>query len=139
MTQDHCSFCDGHPMALKLFPTIEYFKPKSSYPELACIWTNLYTCCMYCQQKESKYSDLLLRPDAQGYSFKRYFIYDYNKHLLETNSTASESDQERVIVTIKIYRLNTPQKQAAREAELKAFEQSNNNDINNFAYRYMYT
>ncbi|MFK7799849.1 MAG: hypothetical protein AB8E82_20515 [Aureispira sp.] len=137
MTDEHCSFCDAHPM-YKIYPTIEHFKPKSHFPRLVCDWKNLYICCSFCQQKGDKYSKLLLRPDAMDYSFERYFIYDYNKHLLQPNPTASTQDQQRAKTTIELYQLNTTQKQTAREAELAAFEQSNNNIVNDFAYRYLY-
>jgi uncharacterized protein (TIGR02646 family) len=105
-TQDHCSFCDAFPVAPPSIDTIEHFRPKSSFPRDAYRWTNLYFCCMYCQQKGEEFHEALLQPDSDGYSFDKYFRWDFTTGEMIINTLASPDDQIRADVTIKLYRLN---------------------------------
>lgn len=70
-TNDHCSYCDKYPPH-KGDNSIDHFKPKTNplYYTLVCQWENLYLACKHCQDsKRSEYDDLLLRPDADDFSF----------------------------------------------------------------------
>jgi uncharacterized protein (TIGR02646 family) len=105
-TQNHCSFCDAFPVDPPSIPTIEHFRPKTSYPRDAYRWTNLYFCCMYCQQKGDDFAEALLAPDAEEYQFDRYFRWDFITGNLLVNDLASPEDRNRAEVTIRLYRLN---------------------------------
>jgi uncharacterized protein (TIGR02646 family) len=110
-TQDHCSFCDGHPMTDAMTSeTIEHFCPKSgphARPELRLVWENLYACCSGCQTaKREKWDPALLRPDEPGYSFRRYFSCEFTTGRIVPRRRASASDRHRAQVTIDLYDLN---------------------------------
>ena len=105
-TQDHCSFCDAFPVAPPSIETVEHFRPKSAFPKEAYHWLNLYFCCMYCQQKGDDFDEGLLRPDAADYDFDNYFRWDFTTGRMEVHTLASEQDQQRAEVTIRLYRLN---------------------------------
>jgi uncharacterized protein (TIGR02646 family) len=105
-TQDHCSFCDNFPVSPPSLDTIEHFRPKSKYPRDAYRWSNLYYCCMSCQQKSDEFDEALLHSDAIDYEFDRYFRWDFTRGLIDVNPVASAADQNRARVTIEIYRLN---------------------------------
>jgi uncharacterized protein (TIGR02646 family) len=105
-TQDHCSFCDAFPVAPPSIETIEHFRPKTVFHRDAYRWTNLYFCCMYCQQKGEDFDESLLQPDADGYEFDRYFCWDFTTGEIKINTLATPQDQHRADVTIKLYRLN---------------------------------
>ena len=106
LTQDHCSFCDNYPVSPPSIDTIEHFRPKSKYPRVSYLWTNLYFCCMACQQKADEFDEAALQPDAESYDFDRYFRWDFTKGTLKVNERATQEDQRRAQVTIQLYRLN---------------------------------
>lgn len=105
-TQAHCSFCDAFPVAPPSIETIEHFRPKTTFPKDAYRWTNLYFCCMHCQQKGEKFDEVLLCPDALDYEFDKYFRWDYTTGELKLNELSSIEDQHRATVSIRLYRLN---------------------------------
>jgi uncharacterized protein (TIGR02646 family) len=105
-TQAHCSFCDAFPVSPPSIDTVEHFRPKSAYPREAYRWTNLYFCCMHCQQKGEKFDKFLLRPDADDYEFDRYFRWDFTLGTIEVNPKASPEDRTRAEVTRTLYGLN---------------------------------
>ena len=110
-TQDHCSFCDGHPMTDAMTnETIEHFQPKSgphARPELRLSWENLYACCSGCQTaKREKWDDALLRPDAPDYSFRRYFSCEFTTGRIVPRRRAPAEDRRKAQVTIDLYDLN---------------------------------
>lgn len=120
MTKNHCSFCDACDLGASSQQTIEHFKPKSIYPENAYAWENLFLCCNACQGfKKEEYSKNLLKPDTGDYSFKRYFICDYNNGKLKPNPVAAEEDKERAEITIKLYGLN---EKGRPQIRLRAFK-----------------
>ncbi|MDR3229165.1 MAG: TIGR02646 family protein [Puniceicoccales bacterium] len=102
-TQAHCSFCDCYAADTD---TIEHFQPKSTHPKLAFQWDNLYLCCHRCQRKGEKFDEALLRPDAEGYDFNRYFRWSYTRGHLLPNENATADDQKRAQTTIALYQLN---------------------------------
>ena len=105
-TQDHCSFCDGFPVAPPGLDTIEHFRPKDKFPREAYHWTNLYFCCPHCQQKGADFHEGLLQPDSPDFEFDRYFRWDFTLGKIEVNETAPPTEQQRAATTIKLYRLN---------------------------------
>ena len=134
-TQEHCSFCDAHPMHPPSRETIEHFQPKSSFPRAAYDWRNLYYCCDCCQgAKGDQFEDSLLRPDADGFCFENFFYWDHTNGLLKVNPQASPQDQNRAKVTIEIFGLNEghPQRRL-REAQIRS--RCCDMDIDVFAYR----
>ena len=134
-TQDHCSFCDQFPVSPPSVDTIEHFRPKSRFPREAFAWGNLYYCCCYCQQKGEAYSDDLLRPDAEDYTFDRYFRWDYTQGRIEVNDRASPEDQDRAQETIKVYRLNERHPSLRRRSML-FWSRSTGESVDAFAYRH---
>ena len=136
MTQLHCSFCDAYPMIKRLQPTIEHFRPKTKFPLLAYKWDNLFLCCGLCQEKGDRFDEKLLKPDANDYGFDTYFAIEWVTGELKPNPAASQTEQERAEITIKLYKLNEHGKPEDRLEELRKFEESNHPDINNWSYRF---
>lgn len=134
-TQEHCSFCDSYPVSPPGTETIEHFHPKGEFPKLAYTWDNLYFCCNFCQQqKGEKFDEALLRPDAEGYDFNRYFRWSYTRGRLLPNEDAGTEDQERARVTINLYRLNDGHpKNRLRERHRRAKDEGS--PLDSFAYR----
>jgi uncharacterized protein (TIGR02646 family) len=136
MTQGRCSFCDGS-VGSESRETVEHFRPKSLFPNLAYTWANLFICCDVCQGKGDRFDELLLKPDEQDYSFTRYFINNYKSGELEPNPAASEEDQQRAALTIDLYQLNKDRRKVLRLRELKCFKNRDEEDsIDDFNYRF---
>ncbi|MDA5536112.1 TIGR02646 family protein [Yersinia mollaretii] len=137
MTQGHCAFCDG-PLGAESRETIEHFKPKSAFPELAFTWENLFPCCDRCQgQKLEKYDDALLKPDDVTYEFERFFIANYATGEITPSPQACAVEQHQAQVTIEHYGLNLPQRKLARRKELKCyFAMRHEMILDEFNYRY---
>ncbi|MCB9798082.1 MAG: TIGR02646 family protein [Alphaproteobacteria bacterium] len=106
MTDEHCAYCDGYPTNGLATRTIDHFRPKSTFPELAFDWTNLYPACNACQERRDAWDDGLIAPDAPDYSFSRFFLYDPHTGEVRVNLCASPADQARAKVTIRLFRLN---------------------------------
>ncbi len=143
MTDKHCSFCDGYPMGRMTRNTIEHFRPKakSKYPKLAYCWTNLFIACDVCQEKNSNFDKLLLKPDALDYEFLKYFIFDSFSGEIKPNPRASKNNQDRAEKTIEIYKLNDNNLPEFRLEELNNNEDdflSGNKDLTTLSYRFMY-
>ena len=118
-TQGHCSFCDAYPVSPPSNPTIEHFRPKSKFPQIAYKWENLYYCCDFCQtSKGNKFEEALLAPDAPDFDFDRYFQWDFTNGYLLVNKTGTPEDQNRARVTIELYGLNKRHPQFRKEARL---------------------
>jgi len=141
-TDDHCSYCDFYPERNKEF-SIDHFKPKSKeeFYEIVCQWENLYLCCHSCQQRKGEqYKENLLRPDAEDYTFNRYFIYSYNSHRINPNPALTENDKLKAETTITVFGFNEEGNIAARRINLDRYESNKkcNKDIviNDFAFRF---
>ena len=103
----HCAFCDGYPLGPFARQTIEHFRPVSRYPRLAYVWHNLFVCCDRCQgSKRDRFDRKLLQPDADDYTFERYFLVNYRTGEIEINPIASDTDQRWARLTIDLYELN---------------------------------
>lgn len=132
--QDHCSFCGAFPVSPPSNPTIEHFRPKRRFPLEAYKWENLYYCCDHCQQKGEDFDEALLRPDADDYSFEKFFRWDFTTGTLEVNEQASLQDQNRAEKTRQAYRLNIDH---PRHRRLEAYKRSRMPELplDLFAYR----
>lgn len=119
MVDGHCAYCDGWPLDETGRPSIDHFRPKSRFPELAYAWDNLFHACQRCQEppdgKGARWSEDLLRPDASDFSFDRYFRYDVATGRLEPNPQASDADQRRARVTIELLGLNAGSRPVGRK------------------------
>jgi uncharacterized protein (TIGR02646 family) len=71
MSAHHCAFCDGL-LGQTSRETVEHFRPKATFPELAYDWGNLYPCCDGCQTKGTLFEAALLQPDGPGYRFEHF-------------------------------------------------------------------
>lgn len=120
ITANHCTFCDGYPLGAQSRQTIEHFRPKSKYPKLAYVWHNLFLCCDVCQNaKGENYDKKLLKPDAIGYEFHRYFKIKVKTGEILINPLASALDQERAQITIQMYDLNSFVRKSSRLKQLQ--------------------
>ena len=136
LTKKHCSFCDG-AIGSESRETIEHFRPKSLFPELAYTWDNLFICCDVCQCKGDRFDELLLKPDESDYFFERYFIKNYKSGEIEPNPAANEHDQVRALITINLYQLNKDIRKILRLRELKRFTyKTEEESIDDFNYRF---
>jgi uncharacterized protein (TIGR02646 family) len=120
MTAEHCAYCDGFPIDETGIPSIDHFRPKSSFPALAFAWDNLFPACQRCQgAKLERFDADLLRPDAPDFAFARYFLVDYDTGLLRANPGASADDQHRAELTIELFGLNEGRRPTMRWRELR--------------------
>ena len=111
MTVGHCAYCDGFPVDATGEEQIDHFKPKSQseFYHLVCDWQNLFFVCYGCNKaKRADWEEALLRPDADDFSFVRYFLYRSDTGQLEPNPAASADEQHRTSRTIEILKLNRP-------------------------------
>lgn len=111
MTDDRCSYCDGHPIDAVGEDQIDHFCPKGlpQFYELVCAWTNLFLTCSACNKaKRDNWDELLLRSDAEDYAFERYFEYRFDTGELHPNGAASDGDRARAAKTIGLLALNRP-------------------------------
>ncbi|RKZ46632.1 MAG: TIGR02646 family protein [Candidatus Parabeggiatoa sp. nov. 3] len=146
LTANHCSFCDGYPLGAQSRQTIEHFRPKSKYPRLAYVWQNLFLSCDVCQNaKGENYDKKLLKPDAIGYAFNRYFKIKAKTGEIVINLAASPDDQERAKITLEMYDLNSTVRKSSRIKQLQLkymFKYRKrgiaNDDLDNLAYRFLF-
>jgi uncharacterized protein (TIGR02646 family) len=141
-TQAHCSYCDHYPAKIS-DDTIDHFKPKGTklFYLLAYLWGNLYYCCADCQRtKWEQFDELLLRPDAEDYSFDRYFQLDTKDFEIKPNPAASPIEQERASITIRIFGLNNSGQPTSRRHSWQRYYNMSEEerDINDFAFRFMF-
>jgi len=136
MTQTHCAFCDG-PLGVESRETVEHFRPKSQFPELAYTWDNLFPCCDVCQSsKREAFHELLLKPDAREYRFSRYFMVDYRTGAIEASAIADETGQQSARITVGLYGLNSPARKRARLRELEYYRSKDNPVLDDYSYRF---
>ena len=139
VSKNHCAFCDGYPLGTFARQTLEHFRPKSHFPQLAYVWWNLFVCCDKCQSsKGEKFDRKLLKPDQPAYTFEHYFIINYRTGEIEVNPTASEKDQERARITIEFYGLNQHGRPRSRLHEYRKFQDLRDKgySVDDFSYRF---
>lgn len=144
-TRRHCAYCDHCPLGAASTETIDHFRPKgrAEFADLAFAWENLFPACNQCQQeKAEKWDDRLLKPDANDYSFERYFIYDMHAGDLLPNPAAPEADRARASVTVELLGLNSPARRDARKIAhriIRRSVQAGEVDPQDLSYRFLTT
>lgn len=139
LTNYHCSYCDLFPVEKGADkPSIDHFKPKSTYEDLAYEWTNLFLACYSCQSyKLEKYPDIEpLKPDESYYTFDEYFEIDFHSGKINPNSCKSKDEQEKARVTIDLFGLNNDSRPISRKRELGKYLDSNNPILEDWSYRF---
>ena len=136
MTNAHCSFCDGFPIA-NTGDAIEHFKPSSVYYELAYQWGNLYYICTKCNGvKGHRFHNDLLRPDEITYFFEHFFDYNAREAKLEPAKGILEEDILRAKKTIELYDLNRNENKTERRRLIKIFIKGIH-ERDDFPFRYI--
>ena len=119
MTVDHCAYCDAWP-AEELAESIDHFRPKSKFRELAFTWSNLFPACPACQKaKSDDWDERALCPTEHDYSFDRYFEFRVDTGAIVPRADASKVDQERAEFSIEFFGLNRPGRRRARLERLQ--------------------
>lgn len=140
--QFHCCYCDAHPVQGVSSDTIDHFKPKSIYPDLAFRWENLFYCCSACQEEKlEQFEEGLIKPDFPGFSFEKYFHFNAKTGEIEPNSIATEEVRGKAEVTIRIMGLNEKGRPTTRLKMLRLhFAQFNAGgvDIDDLPYRFIF-
>lgn len=136
-SKGHCSFCDAFPVEGVSNESIEHFRPKGTFHDQAYTWTNLYYCCDACQSaKREQWDEQLLRADDVEYAFAHYFEFDFTTGAIQPNSRASDEDQQRAAVTVRLYGLDSPSRRRNRRDEARKFAKSKPNEIEVEAWAY---
>lgn len=135
MSAHHCAFCDGL-LGQTSRETVEHFRPKATFPELAYDWGNLYPCCDGCQTKGTLFEAALLQPDGPGYRFEDFFLLDHRTGRLQPRPDASEADRDRASTTIRLYRLDTPERNKARRRSVEHFSRDPDPRLDDYPYRF---
>jgi uncharacterized protein (TIGR02646 family) len=141
MTAHRCSYCDGYPLNATGDDEIDHFCPKTreEFYELVCAWENLFLICTSCNKvKHDQWAPALLRPDAPGYSFARYFLFNFNTGELEPAPDISADDRQRALHTIEILDLNRTGACTARLAAVKTIRRRESDDeLADVPYRFL--
>lgn len=138
-SQHHCSYCDAFPPKLP-DNTIDHFLPKGNprFYHLSYQWRNLYFACGHCQRaKMEQFDDALLRPDDPGYSFERYFIFNYSTGEIEVNPAASDMDKQQAEISIRLFGFNLEGQPISRKFVCKSFEKQVLDDLNEYPFRFL--
>lgn len=137
-TNYHCAFCDGFPLEAT-GETIEHFRPKSSFPLLSYLWANLLYCCKYCNENKGENPErLLIKPNDINYSFETYFLFDYDSGKIESNPALPEIGKLKAENTIRLYGLNEHNRPKWRKRFLKLYLKTENPNVEDFPYRFIF-
>lgn len=134
---DHCAYCDCHPLKDDRGFEIDHFKPKTKFPLLAFTYSNLFPSCNECNKKNSKFHNLLIKPDEENYRFEDFFRFDSFTGEICINESKSIENQKRAKITIDIFRLNIGNKPKNRLKAIKK-EIKAKTPLNERPYRYGY-
>lgn len=136
MTQTHCAFCDGR-IGVESRETVEHFRPKSRFPELAYAWDNLFPCCDLCQSmKREQFDPALLKPDDADYAFSSYFVVNYKTGEVEPSPHADDTARHRAETSIRLYWLNLPYRTVARCREWEHYCRDPEGCLDDYYYRF---
>lgn len=141
MTASHCAYCDGFPLDVQALSTIDHFKPKSKFRDLAFAWQNLYLVCSACNfWKRDHWDEATLRPDDVGFDFLRYFIFDFASGRIEPNPRSDSDSQRRAQATIELLGLNREGRPADRRRTLERQRTPplSDGDRDDRAYRFLW-
>ncbi len=135
-SKKHCSYCGIYPLEKNnIRPTIDHFKPKSKFPELAFEWTNLFMSCDSCQEiKKGMYpiNPEPLKPDSCHYHFDYWFDIDFDTGDIISNIERTENERRIAIETIKWLGFNNENRPEARKKVFKNYKEDT--DIWNYSY-----
>jgi len=109
LTNFTCTYCGYSPLRQNVGGrSIDHFKPKSMFPELAFEWTNLFVSCTDCQKNKKDIfpENEPIKPDSDDYNFDYWFAIDFKNHLIIPNKFRTINEQERAKITIKWLGLN---------------------------------
>ncbi len=136
MTQAHCAFCDG-AIGVESRETVEHFRPKSAFPDLAYEWNNLFPCCDMCQSnKREMFDPDLLKPDEPEYAFNKYFVANFSTGEIEPSPHSDDSERRKAEVTIRIYGLNLPARKIARKRTWENYRRDPKPCPDDYNYRF---
>jgi uncharacterized protein (TIGR02646 family) len=134
---DHCAYCDCHPLKDDKGFEIDHFKPKTKFPLESFFYYNLFPSCRECNKKNNNFDDLMLKPDEENYKFEDYFRYDSFTGEIIPNESKPIENQERAKITKDILRLNIGNKPMNRLKAIKK-EIKLNTPLDERPYRYGY-
>ena len=134
---DHCAYCDCHPLKDDRGFEIDHFKPKTLFPLEAFTYTNLFPSCKECNKKLRKDDTSLVKPDEFGYKFEDFFRYNSFTGDILPNPSKPEENQKRAFETIKIFKLNIGNKPINRIKAIRK-EIKSNTPLDERPYRYGY-
>ena len=146
MTQHHCAYCDAYPLQRRIYATIDHFRPKRKYPNLAYCWLNLFPCCHHCQERNDFYDKKLLKPDKASYYFHLYFKIEWETGVIipieaDKHDLEALARRECAQLTIKAFNWNKSGRPDDRLMELERFEalppERQEAEWNDFCYRFM--
>lgn len=141
MTAQRCSYCDAYPLDATGYEEIDHFCPKTreAFYELVCAWENLFLICSHCNgAKRDQWDAALLRPDDPGYSFERYFLFNFHTGELEPAPDIPESDRLRALRTIEILEINRSGTCLARLKAVKEIVRRRSDDeLADVPYRFL--
>lgn len=138
ISEKHCFYCDKKGI-LKgdCTPTIDHFVPKTLKPLLAYFWNNLFLCCNECQSyKSNVFSKNLLKFDRINYTFDDYYLIDFATGKIEVRPDINQSEKDKAQYTLDILGINKDARPSIRIEETNAFNQSSNNNYDDFSYRF---
>lgn len=120
ITKEHCTFCDGFPVAHISKETIEHYYPKGEYPLKSFDWDNLFYCCDKCQSEANKIKLFIetLKPDTTTYKFSNYFYFDLGSgeiNVLENLETENLEAFEKANAFLIRYGINSDIRKTLRK------------------------
>jgi uncharacterized protein (TIGR02646 family) len=136
-TKNHCSYCDRRPLRKK---EIDHFKSKVLFPEDAFKWENLFLVCKECNFiKLDLSSESLIKPDADYYSFDKYFEFDEHSGDLIPKGEEDSVEYKMADNTIKLLRLNEDGLPEARKIISDNKRSFQNYNIERVSFRFIFT
>jgi len=139
LTNFCCSYCGIYPLMQNVGSrSIDHFKPKSKFPELAFEWTNLFVVCEDCQKiKKDSYPQIEpIKPDNLEYDFDYWFEINWKNNFIEPNKIRNDTEKNIAQTTIEWLGLNKGFRPKIRFEELKKYKKNANLDIEIYSYKY---
>lgn len=140
LTLGHCSYCDMQSVTRGgSKPSIDHFRPKATYRELAFQWENLFLCCGQCQEyKKGEFpiENEPLKPDSNEYTFDYWFEIEFSTGKINPNPLLRDDEKERAKETCKWLGLNNDLRPLLRKKELDKYQNSTNRRLDEWSYRF---
>lgn len=136
VSSETCAFCAGG--FAQSAETIEHFVPKSGAnadETQMLVWSNLFPACSACQTaKQDKFSNDLLKPDADGYLPQTYFWIEADDGSLVPSPAASQAQQRQAQTTIDTYKLDRSALKKERRKVLRDFEREGDDGLHLYRF-----